>query len=61
MGLFGGLKEIRKDKKGNTYEYDLRTGAIKKQNPGSTAKFRIGSADSTKEFEARVKSGKHNG
>ncbi len=57
MGLFDFLdtKEKRTDKRGNTYEYNLSTGEIKKQNPGSPAKFRIGSADSTREFEERVK------
>lgn len=57
MGLFDFLnpKETRTDKRGNKYEYNLSTGEIKKQNPGSPAKFRIGSAGSTKEFEERVK------
>lgn len=53
--IFKGPKETRTDRRGNTYEYNLRTKEIKKQNPGSIAKFRIGSADSTKEFEDRVK------
>ena len=60
MGLFDLLdaKETRTDSKGNKYEYNLSTKEVKKQNPGSPTKFRIGSADSTKEFEGIVKKGK---
>ncbi len=53
-----GLKETRTDGKGNTYEYNLSTKEIKKQNPGSIAKFRVGSANSTKEFDAMLKNKK---
>lgn len=57
MGLldFFDAKETRIDKQGNRYEYNLTTKEIKKQNPGSIAWFRIGSAASTKEFEEVVK------
>ena len=51
---FLDTKETRTDRKGNKYEYNLSTKEIKKQNPGSPAKFRVGSADSTQEFEKIV-------
>jgi len=57
MGLFDFLdaKETRTDGRGNKYEYNLSTGEVKAQNPGSPAWFRVGFVDSTKEFEDRVK------
>ncbi|KKL09001.1 hypothetical protein LCGC14_2570220 [marine sediment metagenome] len=48
--IFGGPKEVRKDREGNTYEYNLSTKEIKKQNPGSPVKFRVGYAESTERF-----------
>ena len=56
--LFAGPKETRTDSRGNTYEYDLSSKKVKKQTPGSITKFDVGYAESTKEFEDKVKKGK---